>query len=176
MAALEVEVGPDWRERAVDPTQLASASQAAELDVAACRAELAAREDTLSWADLGRALQRRARALALDGQDEAALAALDEVAAIWARLERASAAFLVALRAAALRADIPALEALAARTADGALAPYHDTAHLMLGCAYAAAGERAAAVAALEVAREVRAGRGKAAPLAEVDALLARLS
>jgi hypothetical protein len=167
VAALEVEVGPDWRERAVDPTQLASASQAAEL---------AAREDTLSWADLGRALQRRARALALDGQEEAALAALDEVAAIWARLERASAAFLVALRAAALRADIPALEALAARTADGALAPYHDTAHLMLGCAYAAAGERAAAVAALEVAREVRAGRGKAAPLAEVEALLARLS
>lgn len=177
MAALEVEVGPDWRERAVDADALALALEAGERVVSACRLDLERIDDVQRRADLGRGLQRLGRALALADRAEEAVAALEEALGIWRALERASATFLVQLLIAQQADDLSALVTLAARTRqEQALAPYEDTAALYLGCAWARRGELEQARGALEAALRVRQGRGKQAPIAQIEGLLVMLA
>jgi tetratricopeptide (TPR) repeat protein len=176
VAALEVEVGLDWRERAVDADALALALEAGERVVSACRLDLERIDDVQRRADLGRGLQRLGRALALAGRAEA-VAALEEALGIWRALERASATFLVQLLIAQQADDLSALVTLAARTRqEQALAPYEDTAALYLGCAWARRGELEQARGALEAALRVRQGRGKQAPIAQIEGLLVMLA
>jgi hypothetical protein len=177
MARVDGVIDESWRERAVDAEALAIELAEGESAIAACRADVARLNDELRQADLGRALQRHARVLELAAREDEARACLSEALSIWRALGRASAAFLTTLKLAALSDDTTGLARQYARTqTEEALAPYEDTAALYLGCALARAGEVDGARRALEAALVVRKRRGKAAPIEEIEGLLARLA